>query len=167
MCSSDLANLKAKREIIGKLSALTTDGSEKAQALDAMRELQNQWNQTGHVPFREKDKLFEAYRDALDAVRRHFDLAERGARREKFSRDIEALEGDGDKLFRERDRMMRIVEARRAELRTYQNNLGFLTSKSKSGDSLVRDMERRIERLQADIDELLEKVKVLDARIPR
>ncbi len=63
--------------------------------------------------------------------------------------------------------MMRIVEARRAELRTYQNNLGFLTSKSKSGDSLVRDMERRIERLQADIDELLEKVKVLDARIPR
>ena len=62
---------------------------------------------------------------------------------------------------------MRIVEARRAELRTYQNNLGFLTSKSKSGDSLVRDMERRIERLQADIDELLEKVKVLDARIPR
>lgn len=164
---TETANLKAKREIIGKLSALTTDGSEKAQALDAMRELQNQWNQTGHVPFREKDKLFEAYRDALDAVRRHFDLAERGARREKFSRDIEALEGDGDKLFRERDRMMRIVEARRAELRTYQNNLGFLTSKSKSGDSLVRDMERRIERLQADIDELLEKVKVLDARIPR
>jgi hypothetical protein len=164
---TETANLKAKREIIGKLSALTTDGSEKAQALDAMRELQNQWNQTGHVPFREKDKLFEAYRDALDAVRRHFDLAERGARREKFSRDIEALEGDGDKLFRERDRIMRIVEARRAELRTYQNNLGFLTSKSKSGDSLVRDMERRIERLQADIDELLEKVKVLDARIPR
>lgn len=159
------ANLKAKREVIGQLSALITDGTERAEAMDSLRALQTRWNEIGHVPFREKDKLYTAYREAVDAVRRHFDMAERGVRRERFAANVARLEGDGDKLFRERERLLRTVESRRAELRTYENNLGFLSSRSKSGDSLVRDMERRIERLKADIDELLEKVKVLDGKL--
>lgn len=159
------ANLKTKREIIGLLSALITDGTEKADAINTMRELQNRWNETGHVPFREKDKLYNAYREALDAVRSHFEMAERGARRERYAANVDQLEGDADKLYRERERLMRAVETRRNELRTYENNLGFLSSKSKSGDSLLRDMERRIERLKADIDELLDKVKLLDQKI--
>lgn len=163
--TAENANLKTKREIIGQLSALITDGAEKPQVLAAMRELQQRWNDTGHVPFREKEKLYTAYSEALDAVRNHFNLAERGARRKKYADDVEQLEGDADKLFRERERLMRAVENRRGELRTYENNLGFLSSKSKSGDSLVRDMERRIERIKADIDDILEKVKILDAKL--
>mgnify|MGYP005895490125 CR=1 FL=1 len=162
----ETANLKTKREIVGKLSALITgEDIEKSAAMDALRELQARWNETGHVPFREKDKLYAAYRDAVDAVRRHFDMAERGARKERFAANVAKLEGDDDKVFREREKLLRAAEARRNELRTYENNLGFLSSRSKSGDSLVKDMERRIERLKEDIREILDKVKILDEKI--
>ncbi len=159
------ANLRAKREIIGQLSALTAEGVEKEAALAEMHRLQDRWKEIGHVPFREKDKLYEAYRSALDAIRDHFAIAESRARRQRFAASVAEIEGDGNKLFRERERLVRALEGRRADLRTYQNNLGFLSSKSKSGDSLLRDMERRIERLKADIAELEEKIALLDGKI--
>lgn len=159
------ANLKTKREIIGRLEALRTEAPDKDAALKQMRELQKQWNETGHVPFREKDKLYEAYRSALDAVRDHFAIAESRARRDRFEAAVSQLEGDADKLYRERERMVRALDSRRAELRTYENNLGFLSSKSKSGDSLVRDMSRRIERLKADIAEIQDKIRLLDEKL--
>ncbi len=163
--SVENANLKTKREIIGHLSALTTEEKPREEAIETLRQLQKQWNETGHVPFREKDKLYQAYREAVDAVRAHFDLAERGARRARFEEAVADLGDDSNKIFRERERLSRALETRRAELRTYENNLSFLSSKSKSGDSLVKDMERRIERLKADIAELLDKVKVLDSKL--
>lgn len=159
------ANLKTKREIIGRLEALRTEAPDKDAALKQMRELQKQWNETGHVPFREKDKLYEAYRSALDAVRDHFAIAESRVRRDRFEAAVSQLEGDADKLYRERERMVRALDSRRAELRTYENNLGFLSSKSKSGDSLVRDMSRRIERLKADIAEIQDKIRLLDEKL--
>lgn len=161
----ETANLKTKREIIGRLSALTTEETPREQAINSLRDLQKQWNETGHVPFREKDKLYQAYHEAVDAVRAHFELAERGARRARFEEAVADLGDDSNKIFRERERLSRALETRRAELRTYENNLSFLNSKSKSGQSLVKDMERRIERLKADIAELLDKVKVLDSKL--
>lgn len=158
-------NLKTKREIIGQLSALITDGADKKTALAELRKLQQRWRDTGHVPYREKEKIATAYREAVDAVMSHFDAADRGARKRRYAENIQKMQADGDKVFSERDRLMRIIENRRAELRTYENNLGFLSSRSKSGDSLVRDMERRINRLKADIDELIEKARMLDEKI--
>ncbi|MBD5214939.1 MAG: DUF349 domain-containing protein [Bacteroidales bacterium] len=158
-------NLKAKREIIGLLSALVSDDAEKNTAIAELRKLQARWNEIGHVPFREKDKLREAYRSAVDAVRRHFDIAESRARRERFEAGVAQMEGDDNKLMRERERLVRALEGRRNDLRTYQNNLGFLSAKSKSGNSLMQDMERRIDRLKADIDELCEKIAVLDGKL--
>ncbi|MDE6120774.1 MAG: DUF349 domain-containing protein, partial [Muribaculaceae bacterium] len=158
-------NLKAKREIIGLLSALVSDEAEKETAIAELRRLQARWNEIGHVPYREKDKLREAYLSAVDAVRRHFDIAESRARRERFEAGVAQIEGDGNKLMRERDRLMRALDGRRNDLRTYENNLGFLSSKSKSGNSLVRDMERRIERLKTDIAELEDKIRLLDSKL--
>lgn len=162
---TEMANLQAKRQIIGELSALTAEGVEKNDAVAALRELQQRWQQTGHVPFREKDKLYEAYRAAVDAVRKQFAIAESRARRERFEANMNQMEGDSDKLFSERNRLTRALENRRNDLRTYENNLGFLSSKSKSGDSLVRDMERRIERLKADIAEIQEKINLIDGKL--
>ena len=139
--SAESANLKAKREIIGKLSALA-ECEDRDAAIEELRALQTQWQAVGHVPFREKDKIYEAYRSA-----------------------VAEIEGDDNKLFRERERLARTVDARRAELRTYENNLGFLSSRSKSGDSLVRESMRRIERLKGDIAELEEKIKLLDGKL--
>ncbi len=162
---AEAANLKAKREIIGQLSALVSEAPDKETAMNELRRLQNLWQETGHVPFREKDKIYEAYRSAVDNIREHFAIAERGARRDRFEASVAEIEGDNDKIYRERERLARALDARRNELRTYENNLGFLSSKSKSGDSLMRDMSRRIERLKADIDELQEKIGLLDAKL--
>lgn len=161
----EAANLKAKREIIGLLEALMGEGVDKEQAMAQLKDLQKRWQEVGHVPFREKDKLYEAYRSATDAVRRHFAMAESRARRVRFEASVQSIEGDADRLYRERERLARALEARRGELRTYENNLGFLQSKSKSGDSLLRDMSRRIDRLKADIDEIQEKIKVVDREL--
>ena len=158
-------NLKAKREIIGKLSALASENLERNDALESLHTLQKEWNEIGHVPFREKDKLYEAYRSACDAVRDSYELAARGARRRRFEESVAEIEGDDNKIYRERERLARTIESRRAELRTYENNLGFLSFKSKSGDGLLRDMERRIERLKADIAELDDKMKLLDGKL--
>ncbi len=117
------------------------------------------------MPFREKDKLYEAYRSAIDAVRDKFALAERRAGRERFVANVNSLEGDNDKLYRERERLVRALDNRRNDLRTYENNLGFLSAKSKNGDSLLRDLERRIERLKADIRDIEDKIKILDGKL--
>lgn len=159
------ANLRSKREIIGELSAILSEGINKEEAIKRLAELKQRWQEIGHVPYKEKDKLFETYRAAIDAVREHFSIAESRARRERFEASVSSLEGDGDKLYRERERLLRALEGRRGELRTYENNLGFLSSKSKKGDSLVRDMERRIERLKADIAEIEEKIKLIDTKL--
>ena len=162
---AEMTNLRSKREVIGELSAILSNVPGKDEAIKRLRELQQRWQEIGHVPFREKDKLYEAYRSAVDAVREHFAIAESRARRERFEANVAQIEGDGDKLGRERERLFRALEGRRNDLRTYENNLGFLSSKSKNGDSLVRDMERRIERLKADIAEIEEKIKLIDTKI--
>ena len=153
--SIEAANLRAKREII----------SDKDSAIAELRKLQDHWKEIGHVPFREKDKLYEAYRSAVDAVRDHFAIAESRARRERFEASVAQIENDDNRLFRERERLVRALEARRGDLRTYENNLGFLSSKSKSGNSLLSDLGRRIERLKTDIAELEDKIALLDGKI--
>lgn len=163
--NAEVANLRAKREIIGRLSALTDEATDKDTAIAEFRKLQDSWKEIGHVPFREKDKLYEAYRSAVDAVRDHFAIAESRARRQRFEASVNDMKGDDNKLFRERERLVRALDARRNDLRTYENNLGFLNSKSKSGNSLMLDLERRIGRLKADIAELEEKIALLDGNI--
>ncbi len=158
-------NLRIKREIIGMLSAIVSEEMTKEDALKKLKDLQQRWSETGHVPFREKDKLYEAYRSAIDAVRDKFALAERRAGRERFVANVNSLEGDNDKLYRERERLVRALDNRRNDLRTYENNLGFLSAKSKNGDSLLRDLERRIERLKADIRDIEDKIKILDGKL--
>jgi archaellum component FlaC len=84
---------------------------------------------------------------------------------ERFENAINEAGDDENKLLRERERQMRLLENRRAELRTYENNLGFLSAKSKSGNSLVQDFERKIERLKADITSLEEKINLIDSKL--
>lgn len=163
--NEEAANLKAKREVIGLLSALCSFEGSRDEAFAQLRGLQARWQEIGHVPFREKDKVYGAYREACDAVRDKFNLQESRRRISNFKESISKLEGDENKLYREREHTLRVLESRRNDLRTYENNLGFLSSKSKSGESLVRDLQRRIERIKADIADLEQKIAVIDAGI--
>lgn len=157
-------NLKAKKELIESLETINAD-MDREQAIELLREVQEKWKSIGHVPFKEKDKIYEAYRAKIDGIREALDLRRNRARMERFVENIESIEGDSNKLGRERERLARALENRRQELRTYVNNLGFLSSKSKSGDSMLREFERKAEKLRADIADLEEKIKLLDSRL--
>jgi len=161
---AEAENLRAKRGIIARLDEITEE-TPREEAIALMRELQEQWRQTGHVPFRDKDKIYDRYRTRIDALRDMLNMRRSRDRMERFTENISTLEGDKQKLFRERERLMRALEARRQDLRTYENNLGFLSSKSKSGNSMLLEFERKAENLRADIADLEEKIKLLDAKL--
>ncbi len=157
-------NLRAKRDLIAELDTITAE-TPRDEAIAKLRDIQARWKEIGHVPFREKDKIYDSFRAKLDELRNSLNLRESRARMERFSESISSIEGDNQKLYRERERLMRALEARRQDLRTYDNNLGFLSSKSKSGDSLLREFERKAEQLRADIADLTEKIKLIDAKL--
>jgi len=152
------ANLAAKRALVARLNELSAD-TPRTELLAAIKEIQDEWQTIGHVPFREKDKIYDQYRARLDELRDGINSGRRRERREQFAGAVARMEGDS--ADRERDRLARIAEAKRAELRTLENNIGFLNAKSKSGNSLLRDFERKTERLREDIAEIVEKIKML------
>ena len=161
---TESANLKAKRDVISRLGEIDTQAS-RDEALAKLRTLQDEWQQIGHVPFKEKDKVYEEYRAKVNEIRDALNVRETRARMDRFETSMAEIEGDENKLYRERERMLRAAEAKRSELRTYENNLGFLTSKSKSGNSMVHEMERKVEALRADIADLEQKIRILDSKI--
>jgi hypothetical protein len=161
---TEQANLQAKRDLIKELDNITAE-TPKADAVALINDLQERWKSIGHVPFREKDKVYEAFRTRINEVRSEFDLSDRRGRMERFENAINEAGDDENKLLRERERQMRLLENRRAELRTYENNLGFLSAKSKSGSTLVHDFERKIERLKADITALEDKINLIDSKL--
>lgn len=158
------ANLKAKRDVIDRLGEITAE-TPREEAIERLKALQAEWKSIGHVPFREKDKVYEAFRDKLNELRDALELREHRERMNRFETAVAEIEGDDNKLYREREKLLRVAEAKRNELRTYENNLGFLSAKSKSGDSMLRDFQRKIERLKADIDQIDEKVKLIDSKL--
>ena len=161
---TESANLKAKRDVISRLGEIDTQAS-RDEALSKLRTLQDEWQQIGHVPFKEKDKVYEEYRAKVNEIRDALNVRETRARMDRFETSMAEIEGDENKLYRERERMLRAAEAKRSELRTYENNLGFLSSKSKTGDSMMRDFQRKIERIKADLDMIAEKVKLIDSKL--
>lgn len=153
-------NLKAKRQIIADLAGITAESS-RDEIISALKDAQDKWKTIGHVPFRDKDKVYDAFRTRLDEIREILDSRRSHERMERFRKEIKGNEGA--RLPRERERLARTLETRRQELRTYENNLGFLSASSKKGSSMLRDFEKNIERLRSDIAELEEKIKTIDA----
>ncbi|MDE7144717.1 MAG: DUF349 domain-containing protein, partial [Duncaniella sp.] len=119
----------------------------------------------GHVQFGEKDAVYEAYRSVCNELYAKLDISQRGSRMASFENTINEIGNDQNRLYRERERLMRIYEQRKGELQTYENNLGFLSSKSKSGETMLRDMQRRMQRIKDDIADLEKKINVIDSRL--
>ena len=152
-------NLKAKKEVIATLKSTIEEAADNAA--QTVRDLMERWQSIGHVPFKEKDKIYAQYRELIDKA---FDtLNMRGTR---FGGDGGGSRGGrqsgNDRGLSERDRLVRTYEQRMSELKTFENNMGFLTANTKSGNSLVQEMERRIARLKEEIAELEQKIKELD-----
>ncbi len=156
-------NLKQKRGIIEELNAITEE-TPREDAAAKVKELTAKWQKIGHVPFREKDKLHDAYRALVNDLYERYDIHE-VKNIANFESAVDEMEGDENKLYRERERLMRSFELKRNELLTYENNLGFFNSKSKSGDSMLRELERKIQRIKDDLATLEKKIEVIDSRL--
>ena len=149
-------NLEKKKAIIAQLTELNNTGSENA---DKVRGLVKEWNEIGHVPFKEKDRIYKQYRTLVDAL---FNKLNISASQKNLSKFRSNLAGGGSSLAREREKLMRSYEMKKNEIQTYENNIGFLTSSSKKGNSLVAEMNRKIEKLKADLQLIVDKIKVID-----
>lgn len=156
--SVEAENLAKKKEIIARLIALNTD--EVADGVEReVRDLMKEWNAVGHVPFKDKDKVYKEYRTVVDALFDKFNLSASKKNLNKFRSN---LAGNGNSLAREREKLMRSYEMKKNEIQTYENNIGFLTSASKKGNNLVAEMNRKIEKLKADLQLIVDKINVID-----
>lgn len=156
-------NLKKKQEIIEKLKTLATEKVESSR--EALQALTKEWNEVGHVPFKEKDKLYEEYKNILDNVYKQLNAKNGKKRLNKFKDSIKERIQDGNNLLRERDRLFRIYENMKSEIKTYENNLGFLNSSSKSGNGLLAEIKRKVEKLKDDLELQKQKIQALDEEI--
>lgn len=154
-------NLLAKRALIEELDVISAE-LEREEAITRIKDIQERWKAIGHVPFREKDRIYEEFRAKINAVRDALNLKRSRERIVRFAQSISTMEGDASR--REREKLARALENRRQELRTYENNLGFLSSSSKNGNSLLKDFERKASQIRDDIAYLEEKIKMLDSK---
>lgn len=164
---TEQANLAAKREIVSTLTALNSPEADtpRDEAIERIQTLRKQWQETGHVPFREKDKLHDAYREIVRQLFDKYDIHENRARQASFEASVNEMSADKQKLSRERERLVRAYEARRNDLATYENNLGFFNAKSKSGSSMLQELQRNIQRLKADMADLENKINLIDSKL--
>lgn len=162
--AGEQANLQAKQQVIDELKAITLD-TPRAEAMPKIKALQARWQEIGHVPFREKDKIYNDYRAVCDNLYNNLGGRSGDRGRSRFEDVIKEIGSDQQQLYRERERILRQCDIKRNELKTYENNLGFLSSKSKSGDSMVREMERRIQRIKDDLAATEAKVKLIDDKL--
>ena len=163
--SVEQENLEKKKNIIEKLNAID-DQMDTEEATQLVRDLMKEWNGIGHVPFKEKDRIYKQYHSQVDKLFEHFNISVSNKKLSNFKSTISSIqEGSPQALYREREKLVRAFDNMKNELQTYENNLGFLTTSSKKGNSLLTEINRKVEKLKADIELVKEKIKVVDENI--
>ena len=156
-------NLKAKKEVIAQINAIVNAEEEAEDAPQQIRDLMSKWQSIGHVPYKEKDKIYAQYKEAIDKAFEKFDMKAVRARLSNFENSIS--QSGSDKVYHERERLVRAYEQKCNELKTYENNMGFFTARSKSGNTIVKELEKKISNLKEDIELLEQKIKIIDEKI--
>ncbi len=163
--SVEQENLEKKKNIIEKLNAID-DQMDTEEATQLVRDLMKEWNGVGHVPFKEKDRIYKQYHSQIDKLFERFNISASNKKLSNFKSTISSIqEGSPQALYREREKLVRAFDNMKNELQTYENNLGFLTTSSKKGNSLLTEINRKVEKLKADIELVKEKIKVVDENI--
>ncbi len=154
-------NMALKNEVISELEKLVAEPADNL--LQAVRDLQAKWNEIGHVPFRKKEKMYRRYRDLCDKI--YDSLHESAGRRRMDNFRKNVAEKGGTELTRERTRLQNALEAKKQEIQTYETNLTFFRTSSKKGNSLLADVEKKVERLKEDLQTIVEKIKEVNKQI--
>ncbi|MBR6321023.1 MAG: DUF349 domain-containing protein, partial [Prevotella sp.] len=151
-----------KRDIIAQLKALAEEASDNVQ--EKVQELVEKYQAIGHVPYKEKDKLYEEYHAVLDKLYKELNISVAKRRLNKFKDSLKQVAERGEgALDNERTRLMRQYELMKQDIQTYENNLGFLSASSKKGNSLIDEMNRKMQKLKDDMQLVKEKIKAIDA----
>ncbi len=158
-------NLEKKREIIARLKAID-ESVEPDEAIKTVRELMAQWNTIGYVPFKEKDKIYKEYQAQLDILFARLNMNETRNRLSNFSATVQQMaDGNHDKLYRERERLLRMYDQKKTELQTYENNVGFLNISSKKSSGLLKEMERKMQKIREEMQLIEQKVQLIDKNL--
>ena len=161
--NAERENLAKKQEVIEKLKALLDNAGDDVQ--QKVQELSEEFNKIGHVPYKEKDKVYESYHAVLDKIYKELHVSAARKRVENFRNNLKNVaERGNDALDNERARLMRQYERLKGDITTYENNLGFLNVSSKKGNSLIDEMKRRIQRLKDELEETRQKIKTIDSQ---
>ena len=157
-------NLQKKQEIIEQLKALVENVAEASA--QKVRELQAAWNEIGFVPIREKDKLYKQYHEVLDEIYKKLNLSQAERRLNSFKTTLKvSAEAGANTLSRERDRLMRAYDIMKSELQTYENNIGFLSASSKKGNSLLQEIQKKVDKLKDELGLLKEKIRAVETEM--
>ncbi|HCC52977.1 MAG TPA: DUF349 domain-containing protein, partial [Porphyromonadaceae bacterium] len=163
--SGENDNLEAKKALIEKIGMIDESMNDE-EALAALHGYIADWNSIGFVPFREKDKLYKSFREAVDRQFDRLKVNERDRRVQQFRSNLTELAGTGkNKLYNERDKLMRVYERMKNELQTYENNIGFFNISSKGGDGLMKEMDRKIVRLKEEMEVIVKKIEAIDENL--
>lgn len=155
------ANLEKKKGIIEQLKALEENAAEATK--EKVQALTEEYNKVGHVPYKEKDKLYEAYHEVLDRIYKELNISTKRRRLNDFKANIKNVAKRGEEaLDNERGRLARRFEQLKQEIQTYENNLGFLNASSKKGNSLIDEMNRKVQHLRDDLELVRQKIKAID-----
>ena len=154
-------NLSKKKAVIAKLKEMM--GTTPDNAAETIKQLIEEYNAIGHVPFNEKDKVYAHFHDTVDKLYKELNISVASQKLDDFKSNLKNLAKKGaDVVDNERGKLIRRYEALKSEIQTYENNLGFLTAKSKKGNSLVDEMNRKVTRLKDDLELVRQKIKAID-----
>ena len=156
-------NLEKKRAVIEQLKALLQDTGDDLQ--EKLHLLVDEYQAIGRVPFKEKDKVYKEYHEVLDRIYKELNIGVAKRRLNKFKDNLKNLAERGENAIdNERARLLRQYDAIKQEVQTYENNLGFLNASSKKGNSLIDEMNRKVQKLKDDLNLVREKIKAIDAK---
>lgn len=160
--NTEHSNLAKKREVVAKLKDLLENPVENVQ--QALQKLTEEYNSIGHVPFKEKDNIYKEYHEVLDKIYKDLHISNAKRRLDNFKNNLKNVAEKGsDALDNERGRLLRRYDQLRSDITTYENNLGFLNAASKKGNSLVEEMNRKVQKLKDDLELVKNKIKAIDA----
>ncbi|MDO9153452.1 MAG: DUF349 domain-containing protein [Paludibacter sp.] len=163
--SVEVENLTKKKELISKIGAIETQ-INSSEALLSLREYIAEWNSIGHVPFKEKDKIYKEYRNVVDKQFEKLNVDASQRRLDTFKSNLKDMTAKGEnKLYREREKLVRAYEHLKSEIATYENNIGFFSSNSKKGGGMIKEMERKIETLKEESKLIEQKINLIEENL--
>ena len=154
-------NMAKKENIISQLHEIEKAGNEDESVADKIRGLIKEWNGIGHVPFKEKDRIYNDFHSTVDRLFAKLNITASEKKLSSFKSNLSS----GNNLYRDREKLVRTYEGLKNDIQTYESNLGFLTSASKKGNSLVQDIQRKIERLKGDMKLVTKKIAAIDEKL--